>query len=246
MDTVQPVETDDSSHEFVGFPSGSCLGFREHYDIAEARDLIRGTLRYKQNPLMVSTLHKLGWLVTDRVIEAGTSWAGATRLLSGVADAALIDHIKALPHIARLTSSDVESLIKGIHWIGLLSPEAATTTPQPAIDVLCARLEVLCSWEREDRDMVILQHRFRAVYPDGRREKSTLTLELFGEAAGGDTAMARSTGTMCGIMVQMLLDGHTDVARPGLVRPYAPGACRVMKEKLEAEGLAMVERVSAL
>ena len=55
--------------------------------------------------------------------------------------------------------------------------------------------------------------------------------------------MARTVGVPCGIAVQLILDGEAALTKPGVHAPYTKEICDPLREKLEAEGIGMVERV---
>jgi saccharopine dehydrogenase (NADP+, L-glutamate forming) len=70
----------------------------------------------------------------------------------------------------------------------------------------------------------------------------TSTMELLGDP-NGYSAMSRSVGYTCGIATQMLLDGHPAVARQGILAPYTDEICAALREKVEAEGIKLIEEV---
>jgi saccharopine dehydrogenase (NADP+, L-glutamate forming) len=70
----------------------------------------------------------------------------------------------------------------------------------------------------------------------------TSTLELFG-GPGGYSAMAKGVGLTCGIATQLLLDGHPAFNTPGILAPYSRELCDPIRERVEGEGIKLVERV---
>lgn len=69
---------------------------------------------------------------------------------------------------------------------------------------------------------------------------NTSTLEAYG-APSGHSAMALTVGIPCGIATQLVLDGI--ISTPGILVPYTKEICNPIREQLEKEGIAMVERV---
>lgn len=67
-------------------------------------------------------------------------------------------------------------------------------------------------------------------------------MELFGDPRG-HSGMALSVGTTCGIATQLLLDGHEAFITPGVVAPYSIPMCTAIRERVEREGIHMVERI---
>ena len=68
----------------------------------------------------------------------------------------------------------------------------------------------------------------------------TSTLEAYG-APSGHSAMALTVGIPCGIATQLVLDGI--ISTPGILVPYTKEIYDPIREQLEKEGIAMVERV---
>ena len=75
------------------------------------------------------------------------------------------------------------------------------------LDTLCATLEEKMMYGPDERDMVMLQHRFGIEYADGKTEIRTSTGLWFG-VPRGDSAMATTVGVPCGIATQLILDGE--------------------------------------
>ena len=55
-----------------------------------------------------------------------------------------------------------------MRWIGLLSSERVQVRANNLLDTLCARLEALMKYEDNERDMVMLQHKFVVEWQDGK------------------------------------------------------------------------------
>jgi spermidine synthase / saccharopine dehydrogenase (NADP+, L-glutamate-forming) len=73
-----------------------------------------------------------------------------------------------------------------------------------------------------------------------KQQTLTSTLEAYG-ASNGHSAMALTVGIPCGIATQLVLDGI--ISTPGILVPYTKEICDPLREQLEREGIAMVERV---
>jgi saccharopine dehydrogenase (NADP+, L-glutamate forming) len=70
----------------------------------------------------------------------------------------------------------------------------------------------------------------------------TSTMKLLGDP-NGYSAMSKSIGYTCGIATQMLLEGHPAIAKPGVLAPYTEEICAKLREKVEAEGIKLIEEV---
>lgn len=74
------------------------------------------------------------------------------------------------------------------------------------LDCLCAALEAKMQFAPGERDMVLLQHKFRITWPDGRKELRSATLLEYG-TPNGYSAMARLVGVPGSVATQFILDG---------------------------------------
>ena len=56
------------------------------------------------------------------------------------------------------------------------------------------------------------------------------------------SGMSLPVGVTCGIATQLLLDGHKVFTTPGVIAPYTPAICNPIREKVELEGVKLVEK----
>lgn len=95
-----------------------------------------------------------------------------------------------------------------------------------------------CVLAGEERFLHAGYHRTRSL--NCGQQIITSTLEAYG-APDGHSAMALTVGVPCGIATQMVLDGT--LSTPGVLVPYTKEICDPLRERLEEEGITMVERV---
>ncbi|KAJ7074389.1 saccharopine dehydrogenase [Mycena amicta] len=220
---------------FVAYPNRDSLPFQKFYNIPEAETVVRGTLRYQGFPEFIAALRAQEWLVD------GIEWKTVTQKAcgaSGSSESSLIAQIKQL--CAFPSQAESERIIAGLRWIGLFSAEKVAIRSGNLLDTLCARLEGLMKYEAGERDLVMLQHKFVVEWADGSEQTLTSTLEAYG-TPGGHSAMALTVGLPCGIATQLVLDGV--LSTPGVHAPYSKEICDPIREKLESEGLGLIERV---
>ena len=63
--------------------------------------------------------------------------------------------------------SESERIISGLRWIGLFSAESVKPRAGNLLDTLCAQLETLMKYDKGERDLVMLQHKFVVEWADG-------------------------------------------------------------------------------
>lgn len=160
---------------FVAYPNRDSTPFREFYAIPEARDVVRGTLRYQGFPQFIKVLVDLGFLDATPKPHLSTSsspltWrevtASALGLNDSTSETALINAIRTK---TTFDSADEEQrILAGMRWIGLFGDEKVTPRGN-LLDTLCATLEGKMQYEKGERDMVMLQHKFHVELPDGTK-----------------------------------------------------------------------------
>jgi saccharopine dehydrogenase (NADP+, L-glutamate forming) len=241
MKTARPYYVMDG-YSFVAYPNRNSVPFRDFYGIPEAKTVVRGSLRYEGNPTFVQALKDIGFLDQREKdwLKEEISWRNVLVKMTGATSAEdlvpIIEKLCAFPN-----DTEKKRVIDGLEWIGLFSSDPAPVRGN-LLDTLCAQLEKLMSYQPGERDLVMLQHKFLVEWKDGKTDTITSTLELLGDP-NGYSAMAKSVGVTCGIASQLVLEKHPGFSNPGVFAPYSKDICDPIRERLEREGIKMVERV---
>ncbi|CAD6585460.1 MAG: hypothetical protein CYPHOPRED_003082, partial [Cyphobasidiales sp. Tagirdzhanova-0007] len=153
---------------------------------------------------------------------------------------ALIAKISSLADFPNV--SEEQRIIQGLRWIGLFSSDTVTARGN-LLDTLCASLEQRMQYEKGEKDMVMLQHKFEIENKDGSTVTRTSTLLDYGapfHTGQGPSSMAKLVGVPCGIAVQLVLDGK--ISGPGVLAPYKRDLVDILMAEVEKEGITMVEK----
>lgn len=143
-------------------------------------------------------------------------WKEATQKILGATTSSEKDLQSAVRSKARFTSTkEEERLMSGLKWIGVFSEELIDPRSNP-LDTLCAVLEKKMQFEKDERDMVLLQHKFEIEHKDGKKETRTSTLCEYG-VPGGYSAMARLVGIPAAVATKLVLDGT--ISEKGVLAP---------------------------
>lgn len=232
-------------YAFVGYPNRDSSPYKERYQIPEAQDLVRGTLRYQGFPEFVKVLVDIGFLSDSEVdfLKEKISWKDALAKLLGSSSSEQKDLEWAISSKTQFKdNADKERILNGFKWLGLFSEKQISPRRNP-LDTLCATLEELMQYEDNERDFVMLQHKFGIEWADGSREVRTSTLAEYGVPAGY-SAMAKLVGVPCAVAVEQVLDGT--IKTPGIHAPVTPEfAYPLLNALKEKYGIELKEKVVA-
>ncbi|KAK9769043.1 putative Saccharopine dehydrogenase [Seiridium cardinale] len=229
-------------YAFVAYPNRDSTPYKERYNIPEAETIIRGTLRYQGFPEFIKTLVDIGFLDdTERdILKQSVPWKEATQSVLGVSSTGQSDLEAALLSKASFTSAEEKQrILSGLRWIGIFSDEKIVPRGNP-LDTLCATLEKKMQFEENERDLVMLQHKFEIEHKDGSRETRTSTLCEYGEPKGY-SAMAKLVGVPCAVAVKQVLNGT--LSEKGVLAPMNSKINDpLMKELKEKYGIYLIEK----
>jgi saccharopine dehydrogenase (NADP+, L-glutamate forming) len=206
--------------EFEGYPNRDSMPYTETYSIQPSRWMFRGTLR------------NVGWCATlKKMVEMGlfedTPLVGHPATLRDFT-AQLLDvdsDTDIRPYLAELWGFCEDSKpITDLEWLGLFSDEPLPAGKHTAIDVIAERMESKLAYKPGERDLLVMQHEFEAVFED-HEEAITATLIDYG-IPNGDTSMARTVGLPAAIAARMIVQdemaGVTGVHVPVIPEVYEP------------------------
>ncbi|CAG8460386.1 2682_t:CDS:10 [Rhizophagus irregularis] len=230
---------------FLCYANRDSTPFKEYYNIPEAQNIVRGTLRYQGFTDFVKVLVKIGLLddSNQNYLHFNSPEITWREVIAKVLNTSnntedeLRKAIKSTIAENEISKDEIERILKGFKWLGLFSDKPIRRCGT-LLDTLCATLEEKMQYEEGERDMVILQHKFEIKLKDGTRETWTSTLLEYGKPPG-PSAMSTLVGIPCGIAVQLILDGV--IKKRGVLAPYTPEIINPIIAELEKEGIKVKE-----
>ncbi len=215
------------------YPTRDCLRYQRAYELTEARDLFRGTLRYPGWCETWQALFELNLLDLEP-----QDWSGLTcaeflsrRLPPG--GGTLKERLAR-----RLGIAENHPIIRRFEWIRLLSDDPTPPGTVSALDLITELLQWTLRYAPGERDMVLLEHHLTVTRADGRQRKITKRLLLFG-TAGDDSAMARTVSLPAAIATRLLLDRKVNLS--GVHIPVDPQLSGPILAGLAARGIRLEE-----
>jgi saccharopine dehydrogenase-like NADP-dependent oxidoreductase len=217
---------------FEMYPNRDSLYYKDHYGLQAAEGIFRGTLRYPGWCNTMQAANKLGLIDLDEQDwPEGTSYFDFTMRLVPPASGSYIERLADF-----LGVSPDSWVVARFEWAGLLSDRLLPVRRAAPLDVFADRLALLMIYGRGERDMVAMQHWFRAAYPDGHTEEIRSSLVQTGEPFG-DTAMAQTVSLPAAIATHLYLRG--EIALRGVHIP----TCREIAEPILDELVEVGVRV---
>ncbi|MCF7826469.1 MAG: saccharopine dehydrogenase NADP-binding domain-containing protein [Candidatus Marinimicrobia bacterium] len=195
---TEPMKIDGQN--FEAYPNRDSTAYKQIYGLEGIQFLMRGTLRYAGWHKLMLALKALN-LLTETAIPAGkTSYAGILANLNGFDQAETRSETAA-----KLKISENDEVIKALEWLGLFDVNILEMMSTTALDFLAELMKTKMAYASGERDMVALQHRFKASFSD-HKEEITSTLFDYG-IPHGNTSMARTVSLPLAIAVKLILDG---------------------------------------
>lgn len=224
---------------FENYPNRNSVPYKDIYGLKDAKTVYRGTFRM---PGWCETMRKiasLGWL-NDKPIEGfkGKTYGDLTRHLVGA---------KANEDLIAATAKflDIETystVVKRLEWLGLFGNEKLPDDKDNPLDYLNVLTLRKMSFDKKERDMIVMHHEFIAQYPS-KKEYITSTLVDYG-IPGGDSAVSRTVALPAAIAVKMILHGEIDLT--GVHIPVIPEIYNPILDELEEMGIKFDEKLEKL
>ncbi|MFO7980516.1 MAG: saccharopine dehydrogenase C-terminal domain-containing protein [Candidatus Aminicenantes bacterium] len=206
--------------DLEGYPNRNSLPYIDLYQIQDTQTLMRGTLRYKG---WCSFMHQA--LKTGLLGEESKYWGEINKIdfLRKITGLAAKHDIKT--DLASYLDIKRDSVfIQCMDWLGFFKKQPLPLKKSSPLDILVNLMEKKLSYQKGERDMIILQHRITAEYENRHIQEIISTLVDYGNP-DGDTAMARTVGLPLAIAAKNILNGKiriTGVQIPVSQEIYEP------------------------
>ena len=225
---------------FEQYANADSLPYVELYDMPEAKNVYRGTIRYIGWSETVRKMLDLGLFDEDVHDLQGLSYRQFTARLAEARDGE-----SAKDALRRtLTLEPGSAVFHRLLWLGLLSDTPIPLKTGSHRDVVARLYLEKLVFAPGERDVVVMEHRYDAVFPeDGRRVRYTSTLIDYGEV-GGETSIARTTGLPPAIGAKLLLEGRLSLK--GVQAPVHPEVCGPSLAELERLRISFREKEEPL
>ncbi|NOX48818.1 MAG: saccharopine dehydrogenase [Chlorobi bacterium] len=222
--------------EFEGYPNRDSLKYRGEYGIDDIPTMFRGTIRRPGYSKTWEALVQLGVTDDSYVLENSENLTYRDFVNSFLKYERVIPVEKKLADYVGFAEDSFE--MYKLRWLGLFDDTKIGLKNATPAQILQKILEEKWQLDSDDKDMIVMQHKFEYVIDGGKKEiTSSMVVE------GKDnvhTAMAQTVGLPVGIAAKLLL---TDVINPTGVRmPTAKRIYDPVLKELEEYGIKFTEK----
>lgn len=216
------------------YPNRNSIEYIEDYKIPEVQTMFRGTIRHPGWCEIQDAMKSLGLFECQQVNMENMTYAQLTGLLIDQPDGKNIEN-----EVAAYLNLNRDSLpIKAMEWLGLFSSDPVNRLEDDPFEVIADKMIQKLELTPEDRDMVIMQHIFKASYPDGNKEMIKSRMIDYGNLKTG-TSIARTVALPAAMGVMLLLEGK--IKAKGIQRPVIPDIYLPVLRDLQNLNIKLVE-----
>jgi saccharopine dehydrogenase (NADP+, L-glutamate forming)/spermidine synthase len=230
------VEEIEELGSFEVYPNRDSTPYKELYGLKDALTVQRGTYR------------NLGWCETlKKIVDLGLvdetpldtlNNTTYIQMMAGIAGCRETDDVFGIIS-EKLELKKDSDIMKRLEWLGLFSNEDVGPLNNK-LDILCGLMQKkLKFFTGDERDMVLLRHKFTVENPDSTRDIITSTLIDYG-IAGGDSSMSRTVSLPMAMAVSMIADGT--ITATGVRMPNTPDIYGPILSGLSKLGITMTEK----
>lgn len=215
------------------YPNRDSVSYIDIYGIPEARTVYRGTFRFKGWCETLDLMKSINMLDDTLVDYSGMTLSGFIAERAGLKG---IDVRKELCEKTRLKPDD--TAIMALEWLGFFENSRMNYGKTSPFEITSDLMISKMSLGDNERDMVVLQHIFHAIYPNGKKELIKSSMLDFGTPAT-NTSIARTVALPAAIAVTLILNKKINLT--GVQRPVVPEIYEPVLAGLEKLGIRMTE-----
>lgn len=217
--------------QFEAYANRDSLSYREVYKLNDIPTLFRGTLRKPGYSEAWDLFVQMG--MTDNSYEMDVSGMNYSDFFNSFIDLRNRD-IKSYLKSHFRVSNDV---ISKVEWLGFFNQINLGIDKGTPAQILQKILESKWLLQKEDKDMIVMQHQF--IYEiEGKEHELHSSFVLLGEDQTY-TGMAKTVGLPVGIATKLILNG--EIKSTGVKVPVSKDIYKPVLEELEQYGIRFVE-----
>lgn len=222
--------------KFEGYANRDSLKYRSIYGLEDIRTMFRGTLRKPGFSRAWDSFVQLG--ATDDSFQIENSKDLTFRsFINLFLPYNVTDSVEMkMRHYLNMAHDDVE-IFEKLKWLDIFEDIPVELDKATPAQILQKILERKWKLEKDDKDMIVMWHKF--VYEmDGMEKERHSSMVLLGDSEY--TAMSKSVGLPVGIAAKLLLNGK--IQEKGIHVPILKGMYQPILKELEENGIVFFEQ----
>ncbi len=227
----------DNHGKFEGYANRDSLQYREIYGLEDIPTMYRGTLR---KPGFCKAWHyfvKMG-ATDDTYVMEGSENMTNRQFINSFLPYNQNDSVELkFKHYFNIRQDDVEMFDKFV-WLGIFEDTKIGLKDATPAQILQHILEQKWTLEDDDKDMIVMWHRFRYKM-NGKDNELHSSMVVKGDDQKY-TAMAKTVGLPLAISVKMILNGT--ISTPGVHVPILKEIYNPILDELENYGINFIEK----
>ena len=217
--------------QFEAYANRDSLSYREVYKLNNIPTLFRGTLRKPGYSEAWDLFVQMG--MTDDSYEMDVSGMNYSDFFNSFIDVRNRDIKSYLKSHFRVS----DNVISKVEWLGFFNQINLGINKGTPAQILQKILESKWLLEKEDKDMIVMQHQF--IYEiEGEEHELHSSFVLLGEDQTY-TGMAKTVGLPVGIATKLILNG--EIKSTGVKVPVSKEIYKPVLDELEQFGIRFVE-----
>ena len=226
----------EGSGAYDGYANRDSLKYRSAYGIEKIPTLIRGTLRKAGYCAAWDAFVQLGCTDDSYVLELGANNTWKDYLNAFLPYSPSIGIKENLANYLRIDPDG--EVVKKLEWLGLFNEDPIGVAGLSPAATLQHLLEQKWKLKPDDKDMVVMWHRFRYSIEKKEHELNA-SLTVIGQDQI-HTAMAKTVGLPIAIACGLLLNGK--ITDRGVLLPIKPEIYDPVLDELEKLGVVFEEK----
>ncbi|MBT3168423.1 MAG: saccharopine dehydrogenase [Candidatus Cloacimonetes bacterium] len=218
------------------YPNRNSLDYVDLYNLKDVKTMYRGTFRNISHCDTWFTLSQMGFYKEDEIFENLTGTVKEF-ILTKMFKLNKGECLKTFL-IEKFNLSKNGIILKKFEWLGFFDDSKIPIKKGGAIDVLTAIMLEKMSYEKGERDLLVLHHKFVAKYPN-KTQKITSTMIDYG-IPNGDSSMARTVSLPAAIAVRIILENKINLT--GVYMPTLPEIYEPVLAELENLNIKLIEK----
>ncbi len=222
---------------FEGYPNRDSLKYRQVYGLENVDTIFRGTLRRPGFCKAWDVLVKLGMTDDSYQVEGvdQMTYRDFTNLFLAYSPQDSVE--LKLMHFLNIPQDS--SLMDRLRWLGLFEEQPIGLEKATPAQVLQKLLQEKWQLGAEEKDMIVMYHKFGYRTPAGELRMLESSMVTKGQDKE-ETAMARTVGLPVGIAVRHVLNGT--IQSPGVQIPIKRAIYEPILQELAGQGITFREK----